>query len=264
MITPGTPFMAMVADACRWYIRDRQQKSPYWRSLLCLLSDSNTPGEGEHKMASLIRAMRHHPAYPPGMRHAVHGLDADLVFLSLATHERDMIIVRDHVDMSKPGAPTGRPEGAPAGMSNYDFLKIGVVREYLQKDFRSALAAGADFERVVVDYVLLCFMVGNDFLPHMPFLALRNGALDLLAAWSCDVVTSTTRRRPSRPRRKHPTCLCILEHSHRRTARQLHRRARCNYLQPAPLPRRLRLGVQAAGGLCGISCGAMVASTFTI
>jgi 5'-3' exonuclease len=212
VITPGTLFMERLAVALRRYIRERIRSCPAWRSLVVILSDASVPGEGEHKIAEFIRTQRAQPGYDPETRHVLYGLDADLIMLALATHEPHFFILRERIyfdsradkaiqavkAMNAQQTPAGdridhktgtsAGPGLPLPERPFDFFRIDRLREYLQAEFRDALQHDAvrqpreplDVEIALDDFVFLCFFVGNDFLPHLPSLEIREGAIDFL------------------------------------------------------------------------------------
>jgi 5'-3' exoribonuclease 1 len=54
------------------------------------------------------------------------------------------------------------------------------LREYLELEFdhlESSLDFTYDFERIIDDFILLAFFVGNDFLPNLQYLHINEGAL---------------------------------------------------------------------------------------
>ncbi|XP_011881333.1 PREDICTED: 5'-3' exoribonuclease 2 homolog [Vollenhovia emeryi] len=201
-ITPGTPFMARLSACLHYYIHERLNNDPGWRNIKVILSDANVPGEGEHKIMDFIRRQRAQPDHDPNTQHVLCGADADLIMLGLATHEPNFTIIREEFKPNKPkpcdicgqlghemrectgAAANQQPEENVFGSEcQFIFVRLNVLREYLERElYMPNLPFKYDFERAVDDWVFMCFFVGNDFLPHLPSLEIREGAIDRLVA----------------------------------------------------------------------------------
>ncbi|XP_044731123.1 5'-3' exoribonuclease 2 homolog [Chrysoperla carnea] len=220
-ITPGTPFMARLSTCLHYYIHDRLNNDPGWHGIKVILSDANVPGEGEHKIMDFIRKQRAQPDHDPNTQHVLCGADADLIMLGLATHEPNFTIIREEFKPNKPrpcdvcgelghemkdceglNEPVAQPGSALATLNetgmdlgsegDFIFVRLCVLREYLERELHMYnLPFKYDFERVIDDWVFMCFFVGNDFLPHLPSLEIREGAIDRLVTLYKECVYKT-------------------------------------------------------------------------
>ncbi|CAL5871662.1 uncharacterized protein PFLUO_LOCUS5915 [Penicillium psychrofluorescens] len=209
VITPGTPFMDILAASLRYWIAYKLNTDPGWEKMKIIISDATVPGEGEHKIMEFIRSQRASPEHDPNTRHVIYGLDADLIMLGLGTHEPHFRVLREDVffQESKPrtcklcGQPghkaeecTGRPKEKSgefdekqhaAPLKPFIWLHVSVLREYLAVELHVPNQPFPfDLERALDDWVFMCFFVGNDFLPHLPSLDIRENGIDtLIALW---------------------------------------------------------------------------------
>ncbi len=150
-ITPGTEFMNYLAT----HLNNHYFNGPE----MVVVSASDEPGEGEHK---LFQYIREHPDKHYGQNTAIYGLDADLLMLSLFHQNRTCLYVLREA-----------PEFAKS--LNAD-LEPNVLYVLDITKFSESISVTMP----VHDYAFLCFMLGNDFLPHFPAVNIRTHGIQHL------------------------------------------------------------------------------------
>ena len=58
-------------------------------------------------------------------------------------------------------------------------MYVGCILIYVLL-FQNQLGSNYDLERIIDDWILMGFLVGNDFIPHLPNLHINHDALPLL------------------------------------------------------------------------------------
>jgi 5'-3' exonuclease len=103
IITPGTPFFSEFTRHLEHFVKYKLSTDPKWQHLTIIFSGPNVPGEGEHKIMQFIREQKQTQDYNPNLRHCIMGQDGDLVMLGLATHEPNLVLLRERVvfDMTR-------------------------------------------------------------------------------------------------------------------------------------------------------------------
>ena len=145
-ITPGTKFMKDLMYCLEQYFSKFENVEIY---------SSNDPGEGEHKLFEYIRL---HPEQHINSNTVIYGLDADLIMLCISHTEYcgNLYLYRETPHFIRAITKSLEPN------CTY-YLDISKLIKYIQQDVNGMLH----------DYVFVCFMLGNDFLPHFPALSLR-------------------------------------------------------------------------------------------
>lgn len=151
-ITPGTKFLYSISRKLRDYFST-------YKDIKIIFSDSNIPGEGEHKFISYMRAIKNNH-----LTHVIYGLDADLIMLSLLLNKKNIYLLREKIIHRK---------DLKKEETEFNYLYLDLLRKYLLSDFN-----GYNYINVINDFVFLSFLLGNDFLPHIPHLKIKNNGLD--------------------------------------------------------------------------------------
>lgn len=148
-ITPGTQFMHKLGSYIGFYIRKMITSDPVWKNITIVFSGANVAGEGEHKIVQYIREQPDRKE----LVHCMYGLDADLFMLSLSTHCQKFYLLRE--------------DQFNTIWNDTLFYKVDIG--LLRKEFIDYWGSiGCVEERLIDDFIFVCFMVGNDFLHALP------------------------------------------------------------------------------------------------
>lgn len=149
-ITPGTQFMEFLT---------RRIKAHFVGGYI--VSSSDVAGEGEHKIFDHIRS------HGRNTINIIYGLDADLIMLSLCNLQYAPFIYLYRETPSYIASLNAELEANEKYLFNIPMLA-------------SLLCDGKPTKNQVNDYVLLCFMLGNDFMPHIPSINIRHKGIHVL------------------------------------------------------------------------------------
>lgn len=165
VITPGTEFMEKLHNYILNYIATIKHTK-------VIYSSYHTYGEGEHKIFEDIKLNNKNNSI------AIYGLDADLIFLSLATNMNNLYLLREKNVFSKKEIQTD-DYNQPLIYVSIDALKWCINNKIINQINieRNIVNNKVDF---VNDFIFMCYFLGNDFIPHIPSIDIYTGGLDMI------------------------------------------------------------------------------------
>lgn len=167
-ITPGTQFMNNLNSGVKSHFASKSQTNKQ-----IIVSGSDEPGEGEHKIYEYIR---NNAEYHSTSKTVIYGLDADLIMLTL-NHlhvTKQMYLFRETPQFIKSIDNTLSPD------EQY-VLDIPELADKIVLNMNNGICTDPrHYENLLFDYIFICFLLGNDFLPHFPSINIRTTGIDTL------------------------------------------------------------------------------------
>ena len=164
IITPGSTFMYELCLS----IKDHIKNSELYQDKYVIFSGVDEPLEGEHKILQYIK----NTEWTSEDRILIYGLDADLIMLAIASHVNHIYLLREKTEY---GQYTFHNDGYEFLYLDIDNLKVFIIKEF--EDFIGIINSN-EIIHFLDDYIALCFILGNDFIPKIPWLNIKNNGHD--------------------------------------------------------------------------------------
>ena len=200
-ITPGTEFMKKLSKTITSFFHGPTYVNKFPQTKI-MVSCSDESGEGEHKLFHYLRNIDAQKDIV-----AVYGLDADLIMLSIfhCKQTKNIYVFREAPTFARftPFRKEDEPRQAGGLNGNNPAASNEPLKPLLFMDIHQLTHSifqemgnyhlSDKFVRVT-DYVFMCFLLGNDFLPHFPALNIRTHGIQIIT----DTYYQTIGRFPNR------------------------------------------------------------------
>lgn len=207
-ISPGTEFMEKLHKKIYNHYSQKSKNS----KIKYIYSSYHSPGEGEHK---LLQHIKHNTVQTDNI--VIYGLDADLLFLSLASKRNRIYLLREESQISGQTKKEPLYDIVEDVVQDLIFVSISGLKESYNKKIRSMLKKSYEYKGMndkadeldyfdgnkessdktniintidySVDLIFMCFLLGNDFLPHFPSIDINKGGLNQIITAYIDCST---------------------------------------------------------------------------
>ena len=176
-ITPGTNFMNNLSKNIHQYFKYK------FSNIKVIISTSLEKGEGEHKLCQYLRE-----------KHCLHdnvvlyGLDADLIMLGLihSRYCKSIYLYRETPIFIKQLNRQLDP-------NKHYFLNLQIFKQDILQTMNHGSIQSNYQKNRLYDYIFLCFLLGNDFLPHFPALNIRKNGMNTILDCYNKTIKKTTK-----------------------------------------------------------------------
>jgi 5'-3' exonuclease len=206
VISPGTIFMEKLHRKLQSHYSQRNQT----RGIKYVYSSYHTPGEGEHK---LLQHIKSNTSINDDI--VIYGLDADLLFLALASKRNNIYLLREESHITGQSKKEDLYDIVEDVAQDLLFVSISGLKESYNEEIRRLLKKSYEHKGLLekaeefeyldeddnlkttgvntcdysVDLIFMCFLLGNDFLPHFPSIDIHKGGLDQIITAYIDCST---------------------------------------------------------------------------
>lgn len=156
-LTPGTDYMERIHLKMIEYMEELKKTN-----IKCIYSSYHEAGEGEHKILQYIKKN-----ISSEETVVIYGLDADLLFLALSTGETyNLYIMREQQIFNNTDLDLDE-------YIDYNYVEIAELHKMIGK-----------LDISTNDFIIICYLIGNDFLPGILTTDIKKGGLDkILSAY---------------------------------------------------------------------------------